>query len=110
MFTVGFLALLPNGKGNCFRRTRMGMAAAKSKGVRLGTPNPEKAVVAMVTANRTAKTEFAAKELPLIEEIRSAGVQTLQGIADCLNRRIPTRNAKTWYPSNVRNVLKLQTV
>ena len=65
----------------------------------------------MVTANRTAKTEFAAKVFPIIEEIKAAGVQTLQGIADCLNRRgIPTRNAKTWYPSNVRNVLKLQTI
>jgi DNA invertase Pin-like site-specific DNA recombinase len=92
-------------------RTRLSLAALKSKGVRLGTPKPQKAVAAMVAANKTAKTEFAAKVLPLIEEIRSAGVQTLQGIADCLNRRgIPTRNAKTWYPSNVRNVLKTQTV
>ena len=63
----------------------------------------------MVTANKTAKAEFAAKVFPLIEEIRSAGVQNLQGIADCLKRLgIPTRNAKTWYPSNVRNILKTQ--
>jgi hypothetical protein len=61
----------------------------------------------MVTANKTAKAEFAAKVLPVIQEIQSAGVQTLQGIADCLNRRgIPTRSAKTWYPSSVRNFIQ----
>ena len=63
----------------------------------------------MKVANKTAKSEFAAKVLPVIEEIRLAGVQTLQGIADCLNRRgIATRSGKTWYPSTVSNVLKIQ--
>jgi hypothetical protein len=61
----------------------------------------------MVTANKTAKASFTAKVLPLIDEIRSAGVQGLQGIADCLDRRgIPTRSGKTWYPSAARNVLQ----
>src|SRR5881394_2075398 len=79
-------------------RTRLGMAAAKKKGVRLGTPNPQKAVAAMKVANKTAKTEFAAKVFPIIEEIKSAGVQTLREICDCLNRRgISTRNGKNWY-------------
>lgn len=109
-FTVGILALVAQRERELIsERTRLGLAAAKSKGVKLGTPNPKKAVAAMVTANKTAKAEFAAKVFPIIEEIRAAGVQTLQGIADCLNRRgIPTRNAKTWHPSNVRNVLKIQ--
>ena len=90
-------------------RTRLGMAAAKTKGVKLGTPNPEKAVAAMLTANKSAKVEFAAKVFPIIEEIKSAGVQTLRGICDCLNRRgISTRNGKNWYPATVRNILKLQ--
>lgn len=109
-FTVGILALLAQRERELIsERTRLALAAAKTKGVKLGTPAPAKAVAAMVTANKTAKAQFAAKVLPLIEEIRSAGVQTLQGIADCLNRRgIPTRNAKTWYPSNVRNILNTQ--
>ena len=86
------------------------MAAAKTKGVKLGTPNPQKAVAAMVTANKSAKVEFAAKVFPIIEEIKSAGVQTLRGICDCLNRRgISTRNGKNWYPATVRNILKIQT-
>jgi DNA invertase Pin-like site-specific DNA recombinase len=91
-------------------RTRLGLAAAKAKGVKLGNPNPEKALAAMVTANKSAKVEFAAKVFPVIEEIKSAGVQTLRGICDCLNRRgIATRNGKNWYPATVRNILEIQT-
>ena len=56
-----------------------------------------------------AKTEFAAKVFPIIEEIKSAGVQTVRGICDCLNRRgISTRNGKNWYLATVRNILKIQ--
>jgi DNA invertase Pin-like site-specific DNA recombinase len=107
-FTVGILALVAQRERELIsERTRLGLAAAKSKGVKLGTPNPQKAVAAMAMANKTAKTEFMAKALPIIEGIRSAGVQTLQGIADCLNRRgIPTRSGKTWYPSTVRNIIQ----
>lgn len=109
-FTVGVLALLAQRERELIgERTRLGLAAAKAKGVKLGTPNPTKAVAAMVTANKTAKGEFAVKVLPVIAEIKSAGVSTLRGICECLNRRgISTRNGKTWYPATVRNVLKLQ--
>jgi DNA invertase Pin-like site-specific DNA recombinase len=109
-FTVGILALVAQRERELIsERTRLGLAAAKSKGVKLGTPNPQKAVAAMVTANKTAKSEFIVKVLPIVREIQSAGVQTLQGIADCLNRRgIPSRNCKTWYPSSVHNILKIK--
>ena len=91
--------------------TKDGLKRARRNGVKLGTPNPEKAVAAMVAANKGARIEFATKVLPVIEEIRSAGVKTLQGIADCLNRRgIATRNGKSWHPSSVRNVISLQVV
>jgi DNA invertase Pin-like site-specific DNA recombinase len=106
-FTVGILALVAQRERELIsERTRLGLAAAKMKGVRLGTPNPQKAVSAMVMANKTARTEFVKKVRPIIEEIRLAGVQTLQGIADCLNRRgIPTRSGGMWHPSTVRNVI-----
>jgi len=96
-FTVGILALLAQRERELIsERTRLALAAAKTKGVRLGTPKPEKAVAAMV--------------FPIIEEIKSAGVQTLRGICDCLNRRgISNRNGKNWYPATVRNILKLQS-
>lgn len=110
-FTVGILALVAQRERELIgERTRLGLAAAKAKGVKLGTPNPAKAVAAMVVANKTAKAEFAAKVFPIIQEIKSAGVSTLRGICECLNRRgISTRNGKGWYPATVRNVLKIQT-
>jgi len=109
-FTVGILALVAQRERELIgERTRSGLAAAKSKGVKLGTPNPEKAVAAMVTANKAATVKFASKVFPIIEEIKNAGVKTLGGICECLNRRgISTRNGKNWYPATVRNILKLQ--
>ena len=111
-FTCGILALLAQRERELIsERTRLGLAAAKKKGVKLGTPNPQRAVQLMVTANRAAKAEFASKVLPVIKEIQSAGVSTLQGIADCLNRRgIGSRGCMKWYPSTVRNVLNLETI
>lgn len=111
-FTVGILALLAQRERELIsERTRLGLAAAKAKGVKLGNPNPEKALVAMVEANKTAKAEFAARVFPIIQEIKAAGIETLQGICECLNRRgISTRNGKSWYPATVRNVLKIQSL
>ena len=110
-FTVGILALLAQRERELIsERTRLALSAAKTKGAKLGTPNPKKAVAAMVMANKTAKVEFAAKVFPIIQEIKAAGVSTLRGICECLNRRgISTRNGKAWYPATVRNILKLQT-
>ena len=110
-FTVGILALVAQRERELIGdRTRLGLAAAKSKGVKLGTPNPEKAVAAMLKANKAAKLEFASKVVPTIRDIQSAGISSLRGIAQCLNRRgIPTRNGKAWFPATVRNILNVQT-
>ena len=109
-FTVGVLALVAQRERELIsERTRLGLAAAKAKGIKLGNPNPQNALAAMVVANKAAKVEFAAKVFPIIQEIKSAGVSTLRGICECLNRRgIPTRNGKSWYPATVRNILKIQ--
>jgi DNA invertase Pin-like site-specific DNA recombinase len=111
-FTVGILALVAQRERELIsERTRLALSAAKTKGVKLGTPDPQKAVAAMVKANKVAKVEFATRVLPVISEIKSAGVQTLRGICECLNRRgIPTRNGKVWYPATVRNVLQHQAI
>lgn len=108
-FTVGILALVAQRERELIaERTRLALAAAKSKGVKLGTPNPQKAVAAMWEANMAAKLEFATKTAPVIKEIKAAGVSSLRGIAECLNRRgIQTRNGKKWFPATVRNVLNL---
>lgn len=109
-FTVGILALVAQRERELIsERTRLGLAAAKAKGVKLGNPNPQKSLAKMAVANKAAKVEFAAKVFPIIQEIKSAGVSTLRGICECLNRRgISTRNGKNWYPATVRNVLRIQ--
>jgi len=109
-FTVGILALVAQRERELIsERTRLGLAAVRATGRRLGTPNPERAVSAMISANKAAKVEFATKLFPIIEEIKSAGVSTLRDICECLNRRgISTRNGKNWYPATVRNILITQ--
>jgi len=103
-FTIGILVLVAQRERELIsERTRLGLAAAKAKGVRLGTRTPDKAVAVMISANK------AAKVAPVIAEIKAAGVQTLRGICECLYRRgIATRNGKNWYPATVRNVLRTQ--
>ena len=65
----------------------------------------------MVNKKKIAKAEFTAKVVPVIQGIQSAGVATLQGIADCLNRRgIPTRTGKTWHSATVRDILQREAV
>ena len=104
-FTVGILALVAQRERELIsERTKSALAAAKRRGVKLGgSKNPEERVAVMVAGAKRAKDEFAAKVRPIIAEIRSTGVSTLQGIADCLNRRgIATRTGKAWFPATVR--------
>jgi DNA invertase Pin-like site-specific DNA recombinase len=107
-FTCGILALVAQRERELIsERTKAALQAAKRRGVRLGTPNPERQVALMVAGARQGAIDYRMKIRPLIEEIRRTGVSTLQGIADCLNRRgIPTRTGKSvWYPETVRNLV-----
>lgn len=106
-FTIGILALVAQRERELIsERTKAGMAIAKMKGARIGSQNPEASVKAMVAGARDAKVEFATKMARIVAEIRSSGVDTLQGIADCLNRRgYATRQGKQWFPTTVRNLL-----
>ena len=80
---------------------------AKKRGVRLGTKNPKRQVKLMVAGYRRQKVAFVAKVRPIIDEIKSTGVSTLTGIAECLNRRgVLTRTGKSvWFPSSVKTVV-----
>jgi DNA invertase Pin-like site-specific DNA recombinase len=107
-FTVGILALVAQRERELIsERTKAALKMAKRRGVHLGTRDPAKQINLMVAGARQAKIDFKAKVHPLIEEIRKTGVSTLQGIADCLNRRgIPTRTGKSvWYPTTVKMVV-----
>jgi hypothetical protein len=60
-----------------------------------------------VAAIKARATERAQDVLVVIDDIRGAGVKTLQGIADELNaREIKTARVGRWHPTTVRNVLR----
>ena len=107
-FTVGILALVAQRERELIsERTKSALMVAKSRGVKLGNPNPQRQVKLMNAGARRAKEEFAAGILPIIREIQSTGVKTLQGVADCLNRRgITTRRGCQFFPTQVQVLLK----
>jgi hypothetical protein len=108
-FTVGILALVAQRERELIsERTCAALQAAKARGVRLGTRNPQRQCQLMVQANAKAHREFVAGLLPVIREIQNTGATTLQSIADCLSRRgIATRTGRSnWYPTQVRNILQ----
>ncbi len=89
------------------QRTKAALCAAKSRGVKLGGMRSRDAV-ATSTSKRNAKADqHAASVVPIIEEIRGAGITSLEGIAQALCARgIPTARGGRWHATTVRNVLR----
>jgi DNA invertase Pin-like site-specific DNA recombinase len=91
-------------------RTKVALAAAKARGVRLGNPKlaqaRKAAHKAAAAANEAAADRHAATVLPIIRELKRAGTQTLREIAEALNGRgVQTARGGQWYATTVRNVL-----
>lgn len=93
-------------------RTRAALAAAKARGKRLGWSMPSRrqeqhrATARAVRANKGKADLFAANVLPIVAQVRAAGITTLEGIAAALNARgIKTARGGHWHPTTVRNLL-----
>ncbi|MBG0794729.1 recombinase family protein [Methylocystis sp. H62] len=87
-------------------RTKAALAAAKSRGTKLGNPELATARRAAVASIKADADRAAANVLPIVEEIRSSGATTLRQIADAMNARgIPTSRGGKWHPMTVRNAL-----
>ena len=106
-FTISLFAILAEKEKNMIsERTKNALKMVKARGIKLGHPNPELSVIKMNEGARKGRIDFKNKIIPIINEIKSTGIKTLQGMADCLNRRgISTRNGKQWYPTQIRNLL-----
>jgi len=87
-------------------RTKAALAAAKTRGVKLGGPKLAQARKAALATIGAVADNHAANVLPIIREIRKAGATTLREIADALNARgVATARGGKWYAMTVSNVL-----
>lgn len=105
-FTVGILALVAEKERDLIsERTRLGLAAAKRRGTKLGNPNPARAVLAAITRKQELAGAFRKELAPIVASIRKAGVTSLRGIAFCLNARgYKTPTGKSFLAQSVKNL------
>ena len=90
-------------------RTIAALAAAKARGVKLGSRNIQKVSAAGVAARQAQARAHAEIILPIIERIRGLGITSLRGIAAELNERkgAETMRGGSWSAQSVKNVLAL---
>jgi len=86
-------------------RTKAALAAAKRRGVKLGSPNPAKGGSVTGAQRASATAQVAPQAMPIINALRKAG-QSLRAIASALNdAQIPTAMGGQWHASSVRNLI-----
>lgn len=112
--TVGIMALVAQQERQFIsERTKVALAAAKARGVRLGNPNGAaplrragkgtSAALEVVTANATVRAEGLRET---VQSLQAGGVTTLGGIAAALNNQgIVTPRGGRWHASSVRNLV-----
>ncbi|MFA6241328.1 MAG: recombinase family protein [Candidatus Hydrogenedentales bacterium] len=111
--TVGILALVAQQEREAISaRTKAALAAAKARGKILGGHRPGALRRADVGRAESAKMRSdkarsrAADIMPIIEEIRTEGVTSANGIAKELNERcIPTARGGMWQAVTVQRLL-----
>lgn len=91
------------------RRTKEALAAAKRRGVKLGSPDPRKGsaigVPLATEARRKRAHEFAVAVLPTIRSLKAEGM-SLRAIARTLtDRAIAAPRGGAWGPQAVANVM-----
>lgn len=88
-------------------RTKDALAAAKIRGVKLGSPVIEKARASSIETKKANADAHAARVLPIIEAIRKTGAASLRAIAAELTaRKVETARGGEWNAAQVSNILK----
>ena len=82
-----FAALAQKERAMISSRTKAALAAAKARGVTLGSPELPKARKSAVATIKALADQHATNVLPVIREIRRTGATSLHQIADALNAR-----------------------
>lgn len=94
------------------KRTKVALAAAKARGVKLGTKSPAISSAAGVAALQANADQFAQKVLPIIRDLKAAGYTSLRQIAAALTeRKVQTvRGSINWSASQVSNIIVREAV
>jgi DNA invertase Pin-like site-specific DNA recombinase len=102
-----FAALAEKERTLIAERTRAALARKKAQGAKLGNrTNLAEAQAAGAAAVRADADAFAANVLPIVRQIKAAGVTSTREIAAALNARgIRTARGGEWHHSTVRNLL-----
>lgn len=106
-FMLGIHALVAERERHMISdRTKAALAAAKARGVRLGTRDGKRLSDAGCAARRSNALQHANNVMPIITQIQSTGAVSYRAIADALNARgVATADGGTWYPTSVRRVV-----
>jgi DNA invertase Pin-like site-specific DNA recombinase len=87
-------------------RTKAALAAAKARGVQLGSPKLSEAREAATVAVKANASRHADNVIPVVREIQRAGATSLRDIATALNARgITSPRGGPWHATSVRNLL-----
>lgn len=101
-----YAALAEKERAMISARTKVALAAAKARGVKLGNPGIAGARMAAHEAIRANADAFAANVLPIIREVQATGA-SLRKIAEALNSRgIPTARGGRWAATQVSDYLR----
>jgi DNA invertase Pin-like site-specific DNA recombinase len=101
-----FAALAEKERALIATRTRQALAAAKARGVALGSPKLHEARETAIASIKAAADKHAANILPIIKEAQRAGATTLRQIAEVLNAKgVATARGGQWHAMSVKNML-----
>ncbi len=119
--SVGVKALVADEEARLIsERTKAALAAAKRRGVKLGSARPgfwtaalherrmdglQKGREISLQRRISDATSFRARLLPVLHELRDSGLSYRQIVAELEKRNVPPRRAGRWTPSQVRIVL-----
>lgn len=102
-FTLHIMAAVAEQEAKAISdRTKAALAAAKARGVRLGTPDTSR----LAREARAGADAYASTLTATLEELRLQGIYSVREITAALNARgIRTRRGSQWHPTSVQRLL-----
>jgi DNA invertase Pin-like site-specific DNA recombinase len=114
--TVGIMAMVADEERRMIsKRTKEALAAARTRGVKLGGDRGVKLTARAMAAGRAAQREKAlsraADLMPTIKELQAAGFESLRAIAAEMEQRgIPTARGGKWSAVQVSRLLEAASI